>query len=367
MYFPGVAGIDCDDIPEVYTQDLLDEIRGDCTTIEDDLWLGSNWTGNANLAGIEEIKGDLFLFSCSAFGYIPPDDPCDPVTDRPIGVSAPDLRVVTGSIEKPPGAPVRSLNFPKLQSAARMKIYDEGNVEDFDVTDLNTIQCMYLTGFEKLETIKSNGIQNFTCDSWLCGITITGSSGLRSIGDLLAVNETIVRGRTQPSLSFTDEDAVLNNSALTIGWSNIRSLGFSGADMKVQLGGPNTTEMFFDYLDLSPDTVLTRHDNVKNITVGKVEVRTSSERYEEMQSFETLNLPFDMVRELFIRTGPDTGSSVQHFSLPEKARDWDGVQLYLGMHDTEFRGKDEDGETLWYWPRKIANVTMNGKINMDIL
>jgi hypothetical protein len=330
--------------------------------IEDDLWLGSNWTGNANLAGIEEIKGDLFLFSCSAFGYLPSDDPCGPVTDSPISVSAPDLKVVRGSIEKPPGAPVKALNFPKLQTAGHLKIYDDGNVEEFDVTDLDTIQSMYLTGFEKLETIKSNGLRDLTCDSFQrCGITITDSSGLRSVGDLLAANETIVRGGTIPSLSLSGENTVLSNSSLTLGWPEMSRLSFSGDNMDVQLGGPNTTEMSFRYLNPSSDTVLTRHDNVKTITIGDVRIT----RFPKI--VETLSLPFDMVSKLFIESGPKGSPFVQHFSLPERARNWDGVQLRMWMRDTEFRAKNEDGETLWYWPRKIANVSMTGKINMDLL
>lgn len=366
----GVAAqVNCSESRSLHSQDELDEVRKECKELGGYLALQSNWTGDANLDGIERIDGNLMLFYCD--NYVSTYSGCLDASDRPFSVHSSTLKEVTGYIDKQAGsAPVKSIRFPKLQTVGLwFGLSDQGTLEELDLTALTDVGGFQVTGASKLKSIENDGIRNLTCvrDNTECSVMLNNVNDLKFVKSLLAKDLSPSDTHDNQSLAlevtWSDGDGEVENMNFTWGWKNISHLLVSRKQVWIDMGVKKTENMFIGEADLRLDTRLERSDSLKSLEVG----HAIYEATKDDEDVETIKFPFDKVKDLTVRVEPYTEVTVEHIGLPKEAKYWDMVNITMEMHRTKFDVKDGDGNALWTWPREANNIRLSGKIGMNLL
>lgn len=343
------ADVDCASNITIANADDAKELRDSCTTLEGNLILDHDLSETINLDGLEVIKGTIAHNGCDAF-----DTECQ-IPD-PFNITSSTLREIHGSIDFWYFQGLQALVLPKLESVnGTVSLKRLHNVTHLDFTDLRWIGNFILET-ERLESLLLEGLEGFHDRGWgNGGVELWNAGKIESVdGFFKNAIDPMLRGFwTEGSGMYFYANTIPNVRTITFGWTRLPSLTFSGNDLTVILGGPNTTEQHFERLELrSGIKTLERGSAVKNLTVEQFDVTESDD-------IVHLTLAFDQATEVSI--GPS--NNLETLELPSEAKSWRNFDLYVAgssspkLNLTEYR----DGRQVWYWPEEtMERIWLSG-------
>ncbi|KAL2207345.1 hypothetical protein CC79DRAFT_1396858 [Sarocladium strictum] len=387
-----VAAVDCNANITVNAVSELEEVRKECEVIGGSLELGTNVTGHASLDGIRSITGDLSLFSCNSVEYMNYDD-CPLESYGTVTLSSLSLEEIGGSLVM--GHTVDKILFPKLkmvgdevdlsfinrlteldvsnlEEAKKLMLREAPKLETLNITGLVSIQSFYIHNATDLKSIISNGIQDLIrgsdggfdpWDPWdqENDITIMDCPKLEEVGNLFAGSVTAHSGKELSLHAGAGLYGMLNLTDITLAWTGFSSIDLRGVHNSVRLGNGDTDSFYAEKAIARAGTRFHRAEGLTNVSFGRLVL----EVYED--DLETLQLPYDSVRELGIFTHKDM--VVEKMSLPDRVQDWGLKNLTLNMTQSKFltRDEDDDDKIIWHWPEDMEHVRLEGRIEQDLL
>lgn len=358
------------------------------------------------MSGIETVKGDLGIFPCTFAN----SNSCGIPEDASARVSSDTLKWVGGSIHKYASLAVTDILLPNLENVNHsIDIFGTGHLESVDLTSLTNVGFLRLrgllgitkldlgslrngsltvedadglvelditnlneTGFlqisnaPQLERVLSNGIANFTREESSATVSLRNVTRLRSIGGVLS--GTVSPNSFDQGLGLYLGDykgGIPNLANITLGWRNTSNMVLFGPEVTLTMGTNDT-----DYMIIETATVPIGFRIERGPSLERLDFDTLSYEPDDHvdEHLETIAFGFDRVRDLSVRVLLGrTNSSVESLSLPPEAEDWGVEVLVLDMGETKFRSKNDDGDTIWHWPKELRNVELTGRFDEDFL
>ena len=351
---------------EIFNPAKLEDLRENCKTINGDVTFSKDWEGDINLDGVEIITGWLWYFGCCEEHT----SSCDVHKDA-FNFSSSTLREVRGTVEIECANGLEHLKLPRLQNTTSFTMEKNKNVTEVDITDLTEARLgVSLANMPSLRRIKNNGFTHSTYEVYQRAIECSETPKLESVGGLFSGSAPADEVLSMTVHTQSNSDGIGNGTQkledFIVGWPNISNFEIQPM-ANIQLGNNETESMHIDHAIIDMGTSFSLGSKLEKLTIGSFEPAVLNDA-SEARTYDTIDVPSaDHLEELEIRIEPRMNVSVKYFSLPEKAKKWDGLYLSLTMNQTEFRAKDEENKTIWHWPRNLTSVSLEGKFDKSLM
>ncbi|KAH7149845.1 hypothetical protein B0J13DRAFT_594394 [Dactylonectria estremocensis] len=317
------------------------EVRRDCTVISGDLYFAKYFNETINLDGVVEITGNIFHKGCE-------EDWEECELPLPFSISSSTLTEVGGDIQFKYFQGLQELSFPNLtlvQGSVLLRRVHE--LERLDITKLARLGYFALEA-ANLTSLQHERLEAFTGDNKYGAVSL-GAAAVESVDSFFSY-PIYANGSAEQSSVYINTGRLPNVREINFGWARVDTLSIRGNDIAVTLGTSRTTSMEIGSLIIDGNiTGVSRHESVKNLTVGRCTVGS-------VHSTKSLELPFDQLANLTIKLS----KGLETVKLPQAALNWEDFGLDIwSCGKLDLGSEYVDNERVWYWPEKnITSISM---------
>jgi hypothetical protein len=325
--------------------------------IDGNLHFTRSINASINLDGIETITGHVNNDGC-----LVGDDGCP--NPPAWTLSSTTLTSIGGSLSLGFGFPgLTNMSFPVLETIGG--VFDSWlleNVTYLDITALSTVASFRLD-MPRLDVLKHNSLRNLTGDGSTSegrAVSVIRTGNLSSVDSLYSHPLDLQNS----SVSVLATSTSMHNITFGIVRAGNVSIYGTRGDLAVILGGPNTTTMQLDGIEITQGVKsLSRAASLTNLSVNTMSVFG-------WNNFTTLDLSFDQLTK-FELTSADSLTSLR---LPSQAVDWTGFDLSIqdcpNLNLSNQFAVDAAGNRVqtWYWPKSgIKSIHIDSVVGLDFL
>lgn len=322
-------------------------LRESCTELGGDLLFGAA-IQNINLDGLETINGSVGQYLSG--GSLRQD----------FEISSSTLEVIRGNLGFSQLTGLEGLSFPNLRNVGRSLSLDSDSLRYLDLTSLEYVGQLELR-IESLETLSLTRLRGFNDMGQGSGkVEIIDAGEVTSLDGIFASPlEPVNNGDVSDYLEvYLDYENIRYVRTLTFGWVNNYRTTIGGKGLTLILGGPDTTQQYLANLNITDGVeAIRRSGSMENLTVGTFSMN-------EQLGMHTLSLPFDQLTLMEVNNNINLGT----IDLPEEASQWESRTIQIEYNRNLFLpGLDEDGDSLWHWPKKIDLLRISQGLEREFM